>query len=115
MAKKTTSNWGKWAFFIGLVLAIVSGFLVLSWIPVVLFILGLAVGFLNISNKEITQYLVAIIALLLVANSSVLAMQALLGNAAAVVITRMLINFNAFVAASGLVVAIRAIVALGKN
>ncbi|PIN81237.1 hypothetical protein COV13_01900 [Candidatus Woesearchaeota archaeon CG10_big_fil_rev_8_21_14_0_10_32_9] len=114
MAKKTM-NLGMWAFFVGIVLAIVSGFFVLSWVPIVLFVLGLIVGFLNVTKKEMTSYLVAIIALLLVANSSVIALQVILGSSAAAVITSMLINFNAFVAASGLIVAIRSIVELGRN
>ncbi len=111
---KNMMNWGKWAFIAGIVLAIASGFLAASWVPVVLFVLGIVVGFLNVTAKEMTQYLVAIVALLLVANS-ILILAQVIDNTIMGVVGRILVNFNAFVAASGLVVAIRSIVALGKN
>jgi hypothetical protein len=62
------SKIGFWAFIIGLIIAIVAG-LVSSLsdneaIITVLIILGLIVGFLNITAKEITLFLVATIALI---------------------------------------------------
>jgi len=62
------SKIGFWAFITGLILCIIAGF-VSSWshnsgIIVVLIILGLIVGFLNITTKEIMLFLIAIIALI---------------------------------------------------
>jgi len=62
------SKIGFWAFIAGLILCIIAGF-VSSWshnsgIIVLLIILGLIVGFLNITTKEITLFLIAIIALI---------------------------------------------------
>ena len=61
------SKIGFWAFIIGLILAIVAGF---AWpgngtIVVILVILGLIIGLLNISGKEIMLFLVATIALII--------------------------------------------------
>jgi hypothetical protein len=62
---------GSWAFIIGVVIAIIAGLLgvgvfgpVAEWIPLVMLILGILIGLLNISDKEITTFLVAVIALL---------------------------------------------------
>ena len=62
------SKIGFWAFIIGLILCVIAGFIT-SWsentaIIVILIILGFIVGFLNITAKEITLFLVATIALI---------------------------------------------------
>jgi hypothetical protein len=66
---------GFWAFIAGLVIAVVVGILaalgiagaaVMPAIIIVLIILGLVVGFLNITAKEILLFLVATIALIVV-------------------------------------------------
>jgi len=66
---------GSWAFIIGVLIAVVIGLLsglqqtnLISWVPVeiwtiVTLALGLIVGLLNISEKETTPFLVAVIAL----------------------------------------------------
>ena len=58
MAKKG-KGLGWWAFAVGLVLAVIFGYsgnVGLSWLLV---LLGLVVGFLNISEKEATTFLIA--------------------------------------------------------
>lgn len=58
---------GNWAFIIGFIIAILAG-LVMSSLTIlvvsVLVILGIIVGFLNVTQKEATPFLVASIALL---------------------------------------------------
>lgn len=117
MAKKEfvkTSTLGKWAFIVGIVIAIATGFLNLWWFPAVLFVLGVAVGFFNVSKDEVLLYLAAT-AVLILSASSLLALQELIGGTATLMLKSILSNFNAFVAASGLVVAIRTVIALGKD
>ena len=62
------SKIGQWAFLVGLALAVVFAFVKAgSWegiVTLVLVIAGLVVGFLNISEKETTPFLVAAIALM---------------------------------------------------
>ncbi|MCI0504104.1 hypothetical protein L0Y65_05340 [Candidatus Micrarchaeota archaeon] len=69
-------NYGQIAFLGGLAIAIIVGVLS-SFVPAnlmpimmaVLFVLGLAVGLLNISDKEVGSFLLATVALLLAATS----------------------------------------------
>lgn len=102
---------GKWSFIVGVILAILAGFIDAVWPAVVLAILGLLVGFLNVSAKEILHYLVAVIALLLIGAAGISALTVLGGFVETVQV--MIANFIVFVAASGLVVAIKTIAALG--
>lgn len=62
---------GSWAFIIGVIIALIVGLLgpnvfggASSWIPLVFVILGVIIGLLNIGDKEIVNFLVAVIALL---------------------------------------------------
>lgn len=52
---------GGWAFLIGVILAIIFGFItgVGGWLTWVLVILGLIVGLLNIADKEVQPFLMA--------------------------------------------------------
>ncbi len=100
---------GKWAFIIGLVIALIASFWVtyLNVILPILFLLGLIVGFLNISEKNKVKFLVATIALLAAAAS--LSFISFLGMISQY-ITAIVNNFIAFVLAAALVVSIKAIV-----
>jgi len=99
---------GHWALIIGIILAVLAGFTAIPALPVILFVLGLIVGFLNIKEKESTPFLVAVIALLLI---GVAGLQ--LGKLTPVVVS-ILNNFIAFVAAAGLVVALKQVLAIVK-
>lgn len=78
----------------------------MPFVGLILSILGLAVGFLNIKEKESHIYLVSVIALLVIGVAGLE-----LGEVTPR-ITIILTRFIAFVSAAGLVVAIRQIVAL---
>ena len=90
-------------------MAVVAGFAVIPALSAVLFVLGLIVGFLNIKEKESTSFLVAVIALLLI---GVAGLQ--LGRLTPVVVS-ILNNFIAFLAAAGLVVALKQIIVMVKT
>lgn len=107
---------GKWAFIVGLVVAVLAGFITTvaaSTILLILFVLGLIVGFLNIDKKNTTEFLVAVIALLAVGSLGALSV----GQLATTVgyLQAILNNFTVFVAASALVVSIKAVVAASKR
>ena len=110
MAKKKRSNLGRWAFVFGIVIAVLAVLPVglsttaTTWILVVL---GLAVGLLNVTAKETTEFLVATLALILVGNSA----KAVLGG----FVTASLGNIAVFVAPAALVVALKAIYVLGED
>ena len=95
---------GKWAFIVGLVIAILAGIgLDQTWFTWVLAVLGLVVGFLNVTSGESQGFLLASIALMLSAN----AVQEIPYVGAQ--LTQILGNVVAFLAAAVLVVAFRAL------
>jgi hypothetical protein len=118
---KDQAKYGQWAFLGGMVIAIIvglaSGFLGGS-LPIVLgvlAVLGLIVGLLNITEKEVTPFLIATIALLAVP-SSLAPMTALVASTGGGVGTMMVSALNGFLGAiavfispAAFVVAIKAI------
>ena len=58
-------NIGKWAFFGGLVMAVVASFVTSSILPWIVGGLGVLVGLLNVSASETRSFLVAAIGLTL--------------------------------------------------
>jgi hypothetical protein len=115
MAKGKTnvlSMIGFWAFIIGLIVAVVAGILMPQnqIIIIVLIILGLIIGFLNITAKEMLLFLVATIALIVVGNVfaplKTLMIGAILGSMLSYVATLM--------APAAIVAAIKALWAVGK-
>jgi hypothetical protein len=115
--RSVASQVGFWAFIAGLVIAVVVGILaalglamfIMPAIIIVLIILGLVVGFLNITAKEILLFLVATIALIVVggvfAPLKIFAIGAILDNILALVATLM--------APAAVVAAIKALWAVG--
>jgi hypothetical protein len=99
---------GHWAFVAGIALAILAGFVPVSYLEAALFILGLIVGFLHIKEKESTPFLTATIALLLI---GVAGLQ--VGTLTEIVV-QMLENFVAFVSAAGLIVALKQVIVFAK-
>jgi len=99
---------GHWALVIGMILAVIAGFADVPFLPMILFVLGLIVGFLNVKEKESTPFLVAVIALLLI---GVAGLQ--LGGLTPV-IASILNNFLAFMAAAALIVALKQVLAVAK-
>jgi uncharacterized membrane protein YccC len=69
MAKEGMSKLGAWAFIVGLILAIVialiSGTQPPAWGLVTLAVLGIVVGLLNITEKEVQMFLIATIGFLI--------------------------------------------------
>ena len=65
---------GSWAFLLGIIISILAGAAAaaavgypgIEYVPLILVILGLIVGLLNISDKEIKSFLIAGIALIAV-------------------------------------------------
>ena len=102
---------GRWAFIAGIVLAVLAGLFVVdvSWVAWVLAVLGLVVGFLNVSTTDPQGFLLPAVALTLSAS----AVRSLPGFG--FVLTNILTNVVAFVGAAMLVVAIRALLETGKG
>ncbi len=62
---------GKWSFLIGIVLALITGigagagaaWAVNPWIALIIVVLGLVIGFVNITATEVQPFLIAALAL----------------------------------------------------
>ncbi len=101
---------GKWAFILGLVIAVVGGLgFDQPWFVWLLAILGLVVGFLNVTDKETQGFLLAAIALIVAAAAwnSIPYIGEHLG--------RILANIVAFIGAAVLVVALKALFATARD
>tara|TARA_Y100000310_G_C20325621_1_gene642846 strand:+ start:124 stop:489 length:366 start_codon:yes stop_codon:yes gene_type:complete len=111
---------GSWAFILGIIFALISGLgqgAGISvpgaiFIPYILVILGIVVGFLNISNRDITDFLVAAIAFLAISVSAAgLNVIPVLGTYFVGVAN----NLAIFVAPAALVVALKMVLNLSKE
>lgn len=101
---------GGWAFIIGLVIAILAGLINLGWAPIALVVLGLIVGLLNIKDKEVVNFLIASIALLLAGTAGLGVIPAFGGF-----LSGILTNLIAFVAPAVIIVAVREIYSLANK
>jgi len=101
---------GKYAFIIGFILALLATFVQhQAWTFWVLALIGLVVGFLNITSEETNTFLLASIGLIL--SATALQTIPMVGEFA----TEMVANVLSFLGAAVLVVAIRAIISTAKD
>lgn len=98
-------KYGAWAFTAGIVLAVILGFVSvnLTWL---LILLGLIVGFVNVTEKESMNFLVAAIAIVVTTGA--------LGNLPlGTYLTTILGNVEALVSPAAIVVGLKAVWELG--
>ena len=105
----STEKIGGWAFLIGLIIAILVGLFssTSTAIVAILVVLGLIIGFLNITDKETVPFLIASIALLAAGSANLGVLWANLGN--------VLENISIFVAPAAIIVAFKTIYTLGAK
>lgn len=114
---------GAWAFLLGVIIAIIAGIVAVAvtatsaWVILVLVILGLIVGFMNIQDKQITAFLIAAIALMVLGATSgtVLGELNTLIAGLGSLINEILGNIAIFVAPAALVVALKEVINLSKS
>ena len=115
-----TQTIGSWAFILGVIIAIVGGAVggyvieYAPWIVLALVILGLVVGFINIGQKEVNDFLIAAIALTLVGIGGSAAQLSTIPAIGAVV-QAIVGNIVVFVAPAALVVALKSVYSLAKS
>ncbi len=118
MAKGTQNlaQYGAYAFLIGLVISILAGFVTTGlegWYALVLGILGLIVGLLNVTDKEVQLFLVATIALM--ASASSLSNVVSFSATAQQVLQTILGYVVVFVAPAAAVVSLKAVYEISKE
>ena len=101
---------GKWAFIVGLVISVIAGLVNigatgLAWLVA----LGIIAGLVNVTSKEVTGFLIATIALMMVGSVGL--------NLPAVgsFVTSIVSAFTAFVAGAAFIVAVKEVFAITKN
>ena len=113
MAKKDT-GFGKWVFLIGVLIAIIIGLISPGmndglWVWI-LIVLGLVIGFLNVTERESTPFLVAAIALV-ITTGALSGLGEFLGG----ILTAILRYVTILVAPAAIVVAFKQIWTLASN
>ncbi|MBW2980799.1 hypothetical protein KY360_05275 [Candidatus Woesearchaeota archaeon] len=96
-----------------MVLVLLTGIIAVPAAALVLFVLGLIVGFLNIAAKETEKFLIAAIALILLGVASIQSLS-ILGTTVGTALNTILASLIAFAGASALVVAVKAVIEMGK-
>ena len=109
---KTLGLIGFWCFILGLVAAVVCGIVAPKneIIIIILVIFGIIIGFLNITAKELTLFLLATVALIVAGNVfaplTVMGVGTILGN--------MLFYVATLMAPAAVIAAIKALWSVGK-
>ena len=108
---------GAWAFVIGLVLAAIVAILaannVPDWAIFVLALLGVIVGLLNVTDKEVQKFLIATVAFMLSFQSlASITEKVALGWAA---VGTFFVLLGVFIAPAAAVVAVKALFSLAKD
>jgi hypothetical protein len=104
---------GQWSFIVGVVIAVLSGIFVtayVGWVGLILIVLGILVGVLNISDKEVYDFLIAAIALMLTGAAG-LDRLPMIGS----YLGPIFLNISTFVAPAAIIVALKAVYELGKE
>ena len=108
---------GGWAFILGVVIAIVAGLAsgaldaaTAGYVTLALVVLGLIVGFLNIGDKEVNDFLIAAITVVLLGTANLGVIPAI-----GLFLASMVLNVAAFVAPAALVVALKAVYNLASK
>ena len=114
MSNNNVQKAGFWLFLVGVVLSILAGFWPLGpGLTSVLIVLGLVVGFLNVTTHETTSFLLAVVSLVIVNSFG----GNVLGNIQVVGIplARMLNALVVFVVPATIVVALKTIYSLAHE
>ena len=104
---------GSWAFIVGLIIAIIAGFWPLGpTMTTVLIVLGLIVGFLNVTGKETNSFLFATLVLVVMTSlgGQLLASIKFVGPMLQSIFTAMML----FIVPAALIVALKAIYTLAE-
>lgn len=104
---------GIWSFIAGLVIAVIAGFVWSNTFAIVLGILGIIVGLINISDREVMMYLLSSIAILIGASSLSSVIGAI--GIASDFLTNLLKAIMIFVAPGAVVVAIKGIFEIARS
>lgn len=122
-----TEKIGEWAYLVSVVVAVLAGigaaanFGSSEWVAVLLVALGVIVGFLNVTEKETTAFLVATVALVVASLGATVSGQGATFAPLNVIpglgtlINAILANIAIFAAPAAIIVAVKAILNLASS
>ena len=104
---------GKYAFVVGVVVAIIGGFIVAAWVVTALTILGIIVGLLNVRAKEVKDFMLGSVALVVISSLGANGVAEIpeIGP----IVSRMYISLLFFICPAAIIVALKAIYEIGKD
>jgi hypothetical protein len=101
---------GRYAFIVGLVISVLAGFVSLdATVLAGLVVLGVIVGFLNVTGDEVQKFLLGTVALMLVGSG----LGSVMGSIA--IVSGILSAFTSFVAGAALIVALKEVYTITKS
>lgn len=111
---KMTLRVGFWAFIVALVLGVIGGIAAPDngTITLILVLLGVIVGLLNISTKELLPFLVAAVALIVVGTAGFESLNNLIGGLGTT-LDDIVRDFAKFMAPAAVIGAIRTLISVG--
>ncbi len=108
---------GAWSFIIGALVAVILGAIPSTagagWVVGLLLVLGLIVGLLNVTDREIVPFLIACIAFLVAVPAFAGAVGSL--GSGFIWLTRILAHIGVFVVPAAIIASIKAILALAGS
>ncbi len=110
MADKST---GEWLYLASIAIAVLAGLAAgvgasNQWVPVLLVVLGIVVGFMNISEKEANAFLVASIALIVASTAAFMSLDTAI-RPLGTILDAVVKNVAIFVAPAAVIAAVRAV------
>ncbi len=119
MKNSSMEKLGVWCFLAGLVIVVIAAFLWPNtdkgWVIWLLGLLGIVVGLLNITGKEVMTYLVATVTLIVAAGGFINLVDKF-GMTTVETFLRALLNYIiAFVAPGAVIVAVKSIYSINKE
>lgn len=113
MAKGAMGRIGAWAFLVGIILAVIFAFVsagsLEQWLVYLLIVIGLIIGLLNITEKEVQPFLIA---------GAILVIVTALGSDVVVEITYLALilkNIMLLFVPATIIVALKSVFSLAKN
>ncbi len=113
-------SWGEYAYLLSLVIAVLAGIAVAAgytgspWVSLLLVILGVVVGFLNVTDKETNVFLLATIALVVAGTAGFGVLDTAI-RPLGTLIDAIVKNIAIFAAPAAIIIAVKAIHAVAKS
>ena len=104
---------GKYAVVVGVIVAIIGGFIVATWVVTALTLLGIIVGLLNVRAKEVKDFLLGAVALVIISSLGANGIAEIpeIGP----IVSRIYISLLFFICPAAIIVALKTVYEIGKD